>query len=697
MSHLVVELGCEELPATFVQKAVDDFARGLADELRAAGILGAATAKPFATPRRLIVGFDGLLSQQPDVVKETRGPALKAAYDDAGQPTKALEGFCRSAGVELSDLRKDDQYVWADKKVLGKPSLEVIQELMPRVIGSLAFEKSMRWGGGRIRFARPIRWLLCAFDGQAVPFNFAGVDASLQSRGHRFYAPEAFTATSLDQLVTELRARFVEPDPERRRELILSQAKTVASGTPEVHDALVDENVFLTEWPTAIKGTFPAEYLKLPEPVLTTAMAKHERMFPVRDASGKLLNEFVFIRNSGQDAEVSKGCEWVLSARFNDAKFFFDEDLKSSLDHFLERTVTVVFSEKLGNVRQRADRLAELSEAIARATGADDSEAILARRAGLYAKADLTAGLVGELSSLQGVIGSEYALREGMLSEVAWALRVQYDPSQIKGFDTVAERTATRLILADQLDKLAGYLGLGMGPSGSSDPFALRRAATFIISLSGLGDKAAVEILPLFDVALELYAKQGFELNRDEAVRLLAEVFSGRYTALWTDTRHDVLEAAMLEEVPTEVLNPQRVRRRILMLEKLQADPEFVQTMTRPLNIVASAKKKEIPFATEGALAQIDVAALDSVEAVTLYTLLKSQEESLQRSVAEGNGLQITRAVENLADPIRKFFDSTMVMAEEEDIRFARLSLMQATSDQILCVGDFSKLVVAGT
>ncbi|RYG32274.1 glycine--tRNA ligase subunit beta, partial [bacterium] len=357
MPELLLEVGCEELPATFVRKAFLDLAARVGAELVGAGLRESAEATTtLGTPRRLIVVFGNVSDRQSDREERLRGPSITAAYNPDGTPSKALEGYCRKQGVDPAEVENDGQYVWVTKRIAGRHAGEILIEALPRAIRGLSFEKSMRWGSSRMRFARPIRWILASFDGGAVNFEIEGVASGLESRGHRFYAPEPFSAPNAGKLMDELRARFVEPDPEERRKRILAGAPAVAEGIPDLPEALVDENVHLTEWPTAIRGEFPASFLELPEPVLVTAMAKHERMFPIRDAEGKLTNAFVFVRNSGEDDTVRRGAEWVLNARFNDARFFFDEDKKKTLDDFLAATETIVFQEKLGTVRKRADR-----------------------------------------------------------------------------------------------------------------------------------------------------------------------------------------------------------------------------------------------------------------------------------------------------------------------------------------------------
>lgn len=695
MPELLVELGCEELPATSVRRAYADLLGGLTTLLSEAGVLE-STGSALGTPRRLIVSFPSVSDRQPDVSKEQRGPALKAAFNEEGNPTPALLGFCRSQGIEVSDLRKDEQYVWVTKTIPGRPTAEILAEAIPKAIRGLSFDKSMRWGSGRMRFARPIRWILAAYDGQAVPFEIEGVASGTESRGHRFYSPAPFTATNITDLVSGLRERKVEPDADKRKETILTGAKSVANGIPDLPDALVEENTFLTEWPTAIQGSFRDEFHSLPSPVLVTAMAKHEKMFPVRDADGKLTTHFVFIRNAGVDEDVRKGCEWVLNARFNDAKFFYDEDAKFSMDDFLARTETIVFQEKLGVVRRRADRLSKLAEAIAFATGADEAEAAYAKQAGLYAKADLSAGLVGELTSLQGVIGGEYAKREGMAEEVCWALASQYDPSKNANPESAAARTAVRLVLADQLDKLAGYLGLGLEPSGSSDPYALRRAATILIEAAWNWPGVLPSYDELFTAALGAYADQGVELNESGARKALYALFSSRYSSLLPEVRYDVLEAAIIDPEGPGTTLPKEIRFRTQVLAQLVDDVPFVQTATRPLNIVMSARKKGIEYGHDNPASRLEHSALESAEGLELLQALTEQSAELQTKTKAADVNGVASLLKGLAAPITKFFDNNMVMADQPEVRYARLTLLHLASLQLFTAGDFSKIVIEG-
>lgn len=691
MPELLFELGCEELPATFVRRAFHQLEREVTDRLREAQ-LPFASSRAYGTPRRLIVVVDELAERQPDRLEERRGPSLSAAFAADGTPTKALEGFCRGCAVPTDAVVPRDGYVWVTKRVEGRATRDILAEALPSAVRALTFDKTMRWGSGRMRFVRPIRWIVACFGGETVPFVIEGVQAGMESRGHRFYASGSFAVTGYADYVEGLRFRFVEPDPERREAAIREGAVRVASGKPDLDDALVEENVFLTEWPSAIEGAFGEEYLELPEAVLVVAMAKHERFFPVRGEDGRLTNRFVSIRNGGTDEVVRSGNAWVLSARYNDAKFFFDEDRKRTLDDFLEKTDGILFQEKLGTVRERADRLSDLCSAVSAETGADKTETDHARLAGLYAKADLATGLVSELASLQGVIGGEYAKRAGLPEAVCHAIGGQYGPPSEMDSATAAGRTGLRLIVADQLDKLAGYLGLGLAPTGSSDPFGLRRAVTVLIQAAWHWPSGPSSYKALFD-----YANLNSPARATGSLPALCELFASRYEALLPDAAHDVRTAAMRLDDPREVLSPRRLRLRIAALALLQTDTSFVQAATRPLNIVRAAAKKgiEIPRA-EWVFEHPDRARLESDEGHALARALVAARAHLDRGLANESPDDVSRALLGLKAPINAFFETTMVMVDDPEVRGARLSLLDACSNLLLQAGDFGMLVVEG-
>jgi glycyl-tRNA synthetase beta chain len=694
MPELVFELGCEELPASFVRKACADLERAITSRLQEAGI-PFGESRAIGTPRRLIVQVKEVDGRQPDSRKKVRGPAVSAAYDANGSPTKALEGFCRGQGVDPAKVEREGEHVWVTQFVPGKPTADVLSSVLPDSVRSLTFEKAMRWGELRMRFARPIRWMLAAFEEKAVQFEIDGVIAGLESRGHRFNGRGTFEATSFDQLVSELRSRQVEPDPEIREGKIREQALAVTSGKPDLADALVEENTFLTEWPTAVEGTFREDYLELPSSVLVTAMAKHEKFFPVRDDNGRLTNRFVSIRNGGVDKVVAEGNAWVLNARFNDAKFFYDEDAGHSMADFLEKTKGIIFQDKLGTVHQRANRLTELCEAVALATGADEPEVGFAKQAGLYSKADLSTGLVSELPTLQGKIGAEYGRKESFPSAVCWAIASQYDFTLNLTVDGEDSRTALRLIVADQMDKLAGYLGVGHIPSGSSDPFGLRRAAALLIEIALRWPGPFPDYAPLFARAGECYQSQGFELS--DATSAVRELFRSRYDSVFGAVRFDLVEAALLDDYlnQSEELQPQRVRFRLEVLKALAEDIAFVQTATRPQNILTAAVNKGVGFTFLNPLENLDLKGMDSKEGEALASIVTEISPKVRAAVTQSDPHGVAAAAKSLAEPINEFFDKTMVMADDVKVRSARLTLLHATNLVLREAGDFSKIVIS--
>ena len=691
MAHLLFELGCEELPASFVAKALRDLEEAITRGLNEARLEFGPT-ETYGTPRRLIVAVNQIQDRQADSIKESRGPSASAAFDSDGNPSKALQGFCRGQGIDPSQVVNDGEYVWAKIPVLGRAASEILAEILPAAVRGLTFEKTMRWGHSRMRFARPIRWMLALLDGQVVPFEIEGVSSGNTSRGHRFAAPEPFEVNSLDALLSELRSRNVEPDSAKRESMLREQAVARASGTPDLPESLVDENVYLTEWPQAHEGSFDEAYLNLPDPVLVTAMAKHQRFFPVRNSDGSLQNKFIAIRNHGEESSVKAGNEWVLNARFNDATFFYREDQNKSMDEFLAATERMLFQEKLGTVRDRSHRLSALARFVVASAGLGTTAEDHAAKAGLYAKADLSTGLVSELSSLQGIIGGEYARREGFAEEVCWAIAAQYDLGKQAGRADLASRIAIALVAADQVDKLAGFLGLGLIPKGSSDPFGLRRAATLLVEASRLWPEGLGDLQAPLAQAFDLYRAEGQTLDEAGAKSALADLLCGRYEALFPAVRHDLMAGALAGRTLAEVAQPNLIVFRTEALALLADDVATLQTLSRPVNILASAEKKG-DFSLPGSL---DAAGLKSSEGEALAAALPDATQAMQSAVARHDARSAVHALQALAAPIHAFFENTMVMDEDLAVRGQRLQLLSETRQIIRTIGDISAIVIEG-
>lgn len=683
MPELVFELGCEELPASQVRKAASQLSNEVCVRLQEK-LVGFEGSQVYATPRRLIVGISGVDDRQSDETKRSRGPQLSAAYGPDGQPTKALEGFLRGQGLTPQDVEQEGGYVWVTKVIAGRPTSEVLAEVLPAAIRALTFDKTMRWGSGSMRFARPIRWILARFGGEVVSFSVEGVASGGESRGHRFLAPESFAASTLDDLIAGLRQRFVEPDAGVRERLIREGLEKSSGGRAVVTDDLVDENTHLTEWPMPTLGAFASRFLELPEPVLVTAMAKHERMFPVRGEDGRLTNEFVFVRNGGEEARVSAGNTWVLNARFNDAKFFFDEDASKSLADFLARTEGMALQAGLGSIRQKADRLADLTRFLVVWAGEPLSLAELGAQAGLYAKADLASGLVSELSSLQGVVGGEYAAREGFDALVSEAISRQYDLKGCLPLDSDGRRLGALLLCADQLDKLAAYLGAGMAPTGTADPFALRRAATLLIEASWAWPHKLGSWEEALSYAGSLLAGQGLNHDAEGAKSALVALFSQRYEALLSECAYDVRAAAVS---PETALHPRLVRTRSEAMGVLKGDAEFIQALTRPINLASSAAAKGEAFGEAEA-------ALDSDLARSLAEAMVSARMGVDLSLSDEAGAGVAEALRPLAKAVGPYLDATMVMDPDPTTRAARLELMRECASIVSLAGSVGSLVI---
>lgn len=685
MSELLLEVGCEELPANAVESASNQLTRSIVQSLQDEGLCGEdASWKAAATPRRLIVSVSGVLERQPDRTESRRGPSAKAAYLPDGSASPALQGFCRSAGVDPASVTVKDDYTWAELSVEGKPATEVLQQILPRAIQSIAFDKTMRWGSGRMRFARPIRWILAVNGGIRVPFSLEGIESSVLSRGHRFLHPASFEAKSFDELTSELQERGVVASIEERKRLIRELVGKNGS-MADAHEDLLEENANLVEMPMAIVGEFRNQFLDLPDCVLLETMAKHLRFFPIRE-DGKLTNRFVSITNGKDTESVVRGNEWVLNARFNDALFFFEEDKKHTLDQFLEMTGRITFQESLGSIRQRADRLSRLCRSLAEMRGADPSLAASCERAGLYAKADFSTGLVSELASLQGRIGGEYAKREGFPQEIVEGISRQYAaPSDPR---TPGDVVATVIMCADAADRLAGFLAIGEKPSGSSDPYALRRAATQMIEAQLACRDWAGSPWDWIQLAMTGYKEQGIALKQPADIEPdVQEVFEGRYEALLSDIAHDARAAAWSAKWDDTA---SRFAARSRLLENLSKDVPFVRVATRPGNIVSAAIKKGIGIGVVNPLR-----LTEEVER-KLHAAIEALTPEVEMLSAEFKFNEIAEKLRTLAGMIDSFFDTVMVMVEDESVRDARLGLLFKADRLFKTLGDFDKIVIQG-
>ncbi|MEI6511823.1 MAG: glycine--tRNA ligase subunit beta [bacterium] len=702
MPDLLLEIGTEEIPAVYMSDTLEQVEHVFKTKLEDARI-EFEDVRMFGTPRRIVIRVLGVAEQQQDLKRAVRGPAVKTAYDAEGKPTKALEGFLRGQSITIDQLMRIDtpqgEYVVAYKIDEGRVTIEVLADLIPELIKNLAFPKFMRWGEARIKFVRPIRWILALLGSDVIPFDIDGIKSSNKSRGHRFLAPEEFTVTDADDYFQGIREAWVMVNPSERETVIREGVEEIAEsvGIPVIDADLLDENVFLVEYPTPLLGKFDESLLELPEAVLITAMKKHEKFFPIRDKNGKLTPYFVSIRNGNKENldTVREGNERVLTARFNDAKFFFDEDLKHNLDYFAGRLDRLVFQEKLGTIKAKIQRLEHIVAKLGEAVGWDSETRAMALQATHISKADLVSGMVVELPSLQGVIGGEYARREGVSEYVAEAIEQHYLP---KGAgDHIPDNLLARAIsLSDRIDTLVGYIGLGYMPTGSSDPFALRRAAQGIVEILAEEDDFPT-ISELRSWAYEAFQKQEITLEPEEKVtENLNALFQIRLSSLLEQesVRYDLARAAMNAGWTDSV---SRLVARALLLQEFSTT-EYWQTVVtaavRPANIINAARKNKIDFSEK--LSDVDENLFEAPEENTLFQAVTAISPEITGYERIGQYDNIFETLATLAEPINQVFDAVMVMAEDPAKRKNRLTLMAGINHLFLSFADFTQVVTEG-
>ncbi len=679
-----LEIGTEEIPAAFLPKAMADLENLVKRELESARIAH-GQVRTLATPRRLALHVNDMAGRQPDADVTATGPARKVAFDAEGKPTRAAEGFARGQGVDVNELTvvetEKGEYVAVTKRLVGRPTAEILAEILPRVVGAIPFRKSMRWGDLDVRFARPIHWIVALFDGVVVPFTFGSINSGSMSRGHRFMANAAFPVRDFSHYLDECERHFVIPDPEKRKEIIkreVEQAARAKGGRVLEDEELLEQVTFLVEYPSVVCGSFPTDFLQVPREVLITSMREHQRYFSVVDGEGKLLPHFITVNNTlAEDpAVVVKGNERVLRARLSDARFFFDEDRKTSLEDRVEDLKRVVYQARLGTSYEKMERFRELAGRLAERLCPDLKEKVL--RAAYLCKADLVTGMVGEFPELQGVMGREYALFAGEDAEVAKAVHEHYLPSQAGG-ELPSSPVGAMVSIADKLDTICGCFGVGLIPTGTADPYALRRSALGIIAII-LESGYDVSLSDLIDSSLELLRDK---LSRDQAeVRSdVLEFFRGRYVNLMAGRfPSDAVEAAVA--VTFDYLNDASARIAALAELKGRADYEpLAVAFKRVCNIV----KEGNDFPVEEALFEEDAER-------ELFSAYEGVGTIARRLIAEKDYLAALVEIASLRGPVDAFFDRVMVMAEDERVRNNRLALLSGISRLFGAIADFARL-----
>ncbi|MDY3824450.1 glycine--tRNA ligase subunit beta [Streptococcus sp.] len=672
--NLLVELGLEELPAYVVKPSEKQLGQKM-EAFLTEHRLSFETIETFSTPRRLAVRVRGLADKQTDLTEDFKGPSKKIALDADGNFTKAAEGFVRGKGLTTADIEfreiKGEEYVYVTKNEEGKSAKDVLVAI-PELLQSLTFPVSMAWANNSFTYIRPVHTLTVLLDDEALDMDFLDISSARTSRGHRFLGKETEIA-SADSYEADLRAQFVITDPAERQNMIVKQIKAIEDKhnvTVEIDQDLLNEVLNLVEYPTAFMGSFDTKYLEVPEEVLVTSMKNHQRYFVVRDKSGKLLPNFISVRN-GNDQHIDnviKGNEKVLVARLEDGEFFWREDQKLKITDLVERLKVVTFHEKIGSLYEHMERTKVIAEKLADLAGLSvDEKADVARAASIY-KFDLLTGMVGEFDELQGIMGEKYALLAGEKPAVAAAIREHYLPNSAEG-DLPETKVGAVLALADKFDTLLSFFSVGLIPSGSNDPYALRRATQGI-----------VRILEAF----------GWEIPLDQ---LIAELYSLNFASLTYDNQPAVMDfiRARVEKMMDKAI-PKDIREAVL------ASSTFVVRLQLAASSAIFQKSKEADYkeAVENLSRVFNLAEKAETTAIDEALFENAEEKALFEAVV---GLELTEDMtENLnklfalSPVIAAFFDNTMVMADDAAVKANRLALLKALADKASSVAVFNKL-----
>lgn len=678
---VLFEIGAEEIPAGAMPGILAQL-KSLTETKLAEHHLKYDAIRTMGTPRRIALMVDGAADMSDELSERHKGPSASIAYDADGNPTKAAIGFARGKGIDVADLVVEDGYIYAETKTVGVKAMDIFTQILPELIHGLSFPKSMHWGNLDDKFIRPVRWMLTLLGTAVIPVEFAGVRSSNFSRGHRFLGERGVLVQHPADYIKNLEDNFVIVDQDKRRDMITKQLHDLAASknaTIVWDDDLLEEVLYLVEYPTALCGSFDESYLALPDAAVITPMKDHQRYFPLVDKDGKLLPMFLTVRNGDSHSldVVAAGNERVLRARLDDAKFFFNEDRKKALADRSEGLKKIVFQEGLGNLADKTERLLALGEEFGEACGLDEAEMVELERATVLAKTDLTTGMVTEFTELQGVIGKEYALLDGESTEVAEAIFEQYLP-RFAG-DILPKTPAGKVLsIIDKVDNIVATFSRGLIPTGSQDPYALRRQTIGVLNI--LSSSA-------LNVSLELVWRQDLtllgvpEAKHDEIVGQLTNFFALRLKNIYLDREvpHNVIELVLSNPTVTVAQADGLVK--AIMAHRIDENVELVQAYTRMFNLV----KSETYQAVDEMLLSDEAEKALFKEAILAY-------ENSQTALENKDYDKVVAIPETLVPAINKFFEDVMVMVDDAAVKANRLQLVRLAYESMAVIGDVSTL-----
>ncbi|RUT36419.1 glycine--tRNA ligase subunit beta [Paenibacillus zeisoli] len=689
---LLFEIGLEEVPARFIRAAMDQLKDRMVKWL-ADSVITHGEVQAFATPRRLAVIVQDVAEKQEDVHEEVKGPSRKIALDENGQWSKAALGFARSQGVDPEQFTFKDlggtEYIYVSKSTTGIETSAILAEGLLGILHSMTFPKNMRWGTHEFKFVRPIRWLVALFGKDIIDIEITDVKSGNVSRGHRFLGTDTVISEP-SAYIEALRAQHVIVDVNEREQLISSQIEELArskSWNIAVKEDLLEEVLFLVEVPTVLFGTFEESFLNIPQEVLITSMREHQRYFPVLDSQGSLLPYFVTVRNGGSVAldTIAKGNEKVLRARLSDAKFFYEEDQKMPIKDALSKLESIIFHEELGTVGDKVRRIRRIADSLSEKLSLETSTVEEVSRTAEVCKFDLVTQMVYEFPELQGVMGEDYARKAGEPEAVAKGIFEHYQP-RFAGDSVPASMVGAIVSIADKMDTIAGCFSIGIIPTGSQDPYALRRQAAGIVQIV-LEHKLPLLLSDIFTIALDVHEDMGI-LKRSalEIRKDLLDFFGLRVKKTLSDSslRYDVVDAVIAAGYDDVV---SVVARGTALMDTVNADSEFkttVESFNRVSNLASKASAEKV---------RSDL--LQEEAEKNLYSAWQKVSGEYRQQLSASNSAGALELLSSLKPSITGFFDSVMVMAEDERIRNNRLALLAAIDEDLKTFADFSKLVWA--
>ena len=678
---LLFEIGAEEIPAGFMPNILGQLKQLAETKLNDAHLPFESIAT-YGTPRRLALIVKGLADTSAEISERHKGPSASIAYDADGNATKAAIGFARGKGLDVADLVVEDGYIYAETKTAGVPAKDIVTDMLPQLITGLNFPKSMHWGNLDAKFVRPVRWLVALLDEEVIPVEFATVKSGNVTRGHRFLGADEITIKNAASYVDTLKENFVMVDQDARRELISKQLHDMAASKNASivwDDDLLEEINYLVEWPTALCGGFEESYLALPDAAIITPMKDHQRYFPLVDQNGKLLPMFLTVRNGSDHSieVVQAGNERVLRARLDDAKFFFNEDRKKPLIDRQDGLTKIVFQEGLGNLADKTERLLKLGRVFGEECGLHEDAAVVLERATELAKTDLTTGMVTEFTELQGVMGKEYALLDGESPEVAEAIFEQYLP-RFAG-DVLPQTEAGKVLsIIDKVDNIVATFSRGLIPTGSQDPYALRRQTIGILNIL-LGSEWNISLRPIFKASMELLNVAADK--QEELLNQVEEFFTLRLKNIFLDREvpHHVIDL-LLSNNELSVADAEGLVN-ALLANRIDENVELVQAYTRMYNLV-----KDVEYTGVNS----DLLKEDAEKAL-FEAASKASEASLAAWEA-GDYAAVVAVPATLVPTINQFFEDVMVMDKDEAIKANRLQLVRLAYSVMAIIGDISAL-----